>query len=69
MEVVESLVKWLSSPDMLAFPDFKAVLSGEQRFWLKTDMFVDGLGAAVEQEQPDGTARSLCYLTRSTFAY
>ena len=50
---MQSLIKRLSSPDVLAFPDFKAALSGDRPFRLIADASVDGLGAVIEQAQPD----------------
>ena len=66
VEIVESLVKRLSSPDVLAFLDFEAALSGDRPFRLITDASVDGLGAIIEQAQPDSSTRPLCFLSRTT---
>ena len=44
VEIVQVL-KRLSSPDVLAFPVFKAAMSGERPFRLNTDASVDGLGS------------------------
>ena len=66
VETVPQLLKRLSSPDVLTFPDFKAALSGKRPFRLITDASIDGLGAAVEQAQPDTSTRPLCFLSRST---
>ena len=35
VEIVQTLLKRLSSPDVLAFPDFKAAISGDRPFRLK----------------------------------
>ena len=66
VEIVQSLTKRLSSPDVIAFPDFKAALSGDRPFRLITDASVDRLGAVIEQAQPDSSARPLCFLSRTT---
>ena len=66
VEIVQQLLKRLSSPDVLAFPDFKAALSGKRPFRLITDASNDGLGAVVEQAQADTSTRPLCFLSRST---
>ena len=50
VEIVQVLMKRLSSPDVLAFPDFEAAMSGERPFRLITDASVDGLGAVIELE-------------------
>ena len=68
VEIVQTLSKRLSSPDVLAFPDFKAAISGDGPFRLITDASdasVDGLGAVIEQMQPDQSTRPLCFPSRS----
>ena len=66
VEIVQQLIKRLSSPDVLAFPGFKAAISGERPFQLVTDASVDGSGAVIEQQQPDLFTRPLCFLSRTT---
>ena len=68
VEIVRNLLKRLSSPDVLAFPDFKAAISGDRPFRLVTDASssVDGLDAVIEQMQPDQSNRPLCFSSRST---
>ena len=66
VEIVQQLLKRLSSPDVLAFPDIKAAISGERPFQLITDVSVDGLGAVIEQQQPDLSTRPFCFLSRIT---
>ena len=68
MEIAHNLIKRLTSADVLAFPDFKAALSGDRPFRLITDASVDGLGAVIEQAQTDSSTRPLCFLSRTTFA-
>ena len=48
VEIVQQLLKRLSSPDVLAFPDFQAALSGKRPFRLITDASIDVLGAIVD---------------------
>ena len=64
--IVHALLEQLTSLDVLAFPDFPAAIAGDRPFHLIIDASVDGLGAAVEQEQADGTMRPICFLSRST---
>ena len=59
VEIVQLLLQRLASRDVLAFPDFKAALTGERPFGLITDASVDGLGAVVEQLPPDSSTRPL----------
>ena len=66
VEIVQQLLKRLSSPDALAFPDFKAASSGKRPFRLITDASIDGLGVVVEQAQPYTSTRPICFLSRST---
>ena len=63
---MQNLLKRLTSPDALAFPDFKAALAGDRRFRIITDASVDGLGAVIEQAQTDSSTRPLCFLSRTT---
>ena len=63
---MQRLTKRLSSPDVLAFSDFKAALSGDRPFRLITDASVDGSGVIIEQGQPDSSTRPLCFLSRTT---
>ena len=56
----------LSSPNVLAFPDFEAAISESRKFRLVTDASADGLGVVIEQQQPDGSIRPLRYLSRIT---
>ena len=41
-------------------------MSGTRPFRLIADAFIDGLGAVVEQAQPDTSTRALCFLSRTT---
>ena len=66
VQIVQLLVKRLSNPDVLAFPDFKAAMSGDRPFRLITDASIDGLGAVIEQKQSDSSTRLLCFLSRTT---
>ena len=63
--VREMLDEW-SSPNVLAFPDFEAAISGSRKFRLVTDASADGLDVVIEQQQPDGSVRPLRYLSRTT---
>ena len=55
----------LSSPNVLAFPDFEAAISGLRKFRLVTDASADGLGVVIEQKQPDGSVWPLRCLSRT----
>ena len=66
VEIVQNLIKRLTCPDVLAFPDFKAALSGKRPFRLITDASVDGLGEVIEQAQTDSSTRPLYFRSRTT---
>ena len=66
VEIVQQLLKRLSSPDVLAFPDFRAAFSGDRPFRLISNASIDGLGAVIEHAQADLSARPLCFLSRTT---
>ena len=68
VEIVQQSLKRLSSPDVLACPEVKAALCGKRLLRLITDASIDGLGAVVEQAQPDTSIRPLCFLSRSTLS-
>lgn len=54
------------SGDVLAFPNFGDAISGVRKFRVITDASTDGLsGGVIEQDQPDGTTRPLCFLSRT----
>ena len=56
---LESLIQALTSPPILAYPDFT------RQFILHTDASKDGLGAVLYQEDEDGVLRVIGYGSRS----
>ena len=42
-------------------------MTGERQLRLDTDASVDGLGAVIEQVQPDQSIRPLCFPSRTTW--
>ena len=64
--IVREMLDELSSPNVLALPDFEDAISGSRKFQLVTDASADGLGVVIEQQQPDGSIRPLRYLSRTT---
>ena len=64
--IVREMFDELSSPNVLAFPDFKDAISRSRKFRLVTDASADGLGVVIEQQQPGGSIRPLRYLSRIT---
>ena len=64
--IVRKILEELSTPNVLAFPDFEAAISESRKFRLVADASADGLGVVIEQQQPDGSIRPLRYLSRPT---
>ena len=51
-EAVRALLAELTTPSILVFPDWNAVIDKSRPFRLHCDASTDGLGATLEQEQP-----------------
>ena len=64
--IVREMLDELSSPNVLAFPDFEAATSGSRKFWLVTDASADRLSVVIEYWQPDDSVQPLRYLSRTT---
>ena len=56
----------LTEPPILAYPDWDAVADKSRPFRLYCDASLDGFGATLEQEQPDGSVRPFIYISRAT---
>ena len=56
----------MSSADVLAFPDLKAFFSGDRPSRLIMCASVVGLGALIDQAQPDASTRPSCIMIRTT---
>ena len=55
-EAVRALLAELTTPSIIVFPDWNAAVIDKSRpFRLLCDASTDGLGATLEQEQPDGS--------------
>ena len=67
-EAVRALLAELAAPPILVFPDWDAVIDKSRPFRLHCDASIDGLGATLEQEQPDSSIRPIVYITRATLA-
>ena len=65
-EAVCALLAELAAPPILVFPDWDAVIDKSRPFRLHCDASTDGLGATLEQEQPDGSIRPIVYTSRAT---
>ena len=63
---VRTLLAELAAPPILVFPDWDAVIDTSRPFRLHCDASTAGLGATLEQEQPDGSIRPIVYISRAT---
>ena len=65
-DTVRALLVELATPPILVFPDLDAVVDTSQPFRLHCDASTAGLGATLEQEQPDGSIRPIVYISWAT---
>ena len=65
-DIVRALFAELAAPPILVFPDWDAVIDTSRPFRLHCDASTAGLGATLEQEQPDGSIRPIVYISRAT---
>ena len=65
-DTFRALLAELAAPPILVFPDWDAVIDTSRPFRLHCDASTAGLGATLEQEQPDGSIRPLVYISRAT---
>ena len=63
---VRTLLAELAAPPILIFPDWDAVIDTSRPLRLHCDASTAGLGATLEQEQPDGFIRPIVYISRAT---
>ena len=64
--IVREILAELGAPPILVFPDWDAVVDGSRPFHVYSDACIDGFGAALEQEQPDGSVRPIAYISCAT---
>ena len=56
----------LATPPILVFPNWDAVADGSRPFHVYYDACIDGFGAALKQEQEDGSIKPIAYINRAT---
>ena len=66
-EAVHALLAEVAAPPILVFPDWDALIDKSRPFHLHCDVSTDGLGAELEEEQPDGSIHPIVYSSRPTF--
>ncbi|CAB1107122.1 unnamed protein product [Ectocarpus sp. CCAP 1310/34] len=64
--IVREILKELSEPLIIVFPDWKAIEDGTRPLRLHCDASLGGLGATLKQEQADGSVRPIVFISRST---
>ena len=67
-EAVRALLAELTAPPILVLRDWNTVIDKSRPFRLHCGASTDGLGATLEQEQTDGSVRSIVYISRATLA-
>ena len=65
-DTVRALLAELAAPPILVFQDDDAVIDTSRLFRLHCDASTVGLGATLEQEQPDDLIRPIVYINRAT---
>ena len=65
-DTVRTLLAELAAPPILVFPDWDAVIDTSRPFRLHCDASTAGLGATLEQKQPDCSIRPIVYISRTT---
>ena len=63
--VVREILKVLTKPPVLVYPDFEAARDGSRKFRLYCDASAAGFGATLEQPQKDNKVRPIVYLSRT----
>ena len=63
--VVREILKVLTKPPVLVYPDFEAARDDSRKFRLYYDASAAGFGATLEQPQKDNSVRPIVYLSRT----
>ena len=63
--VVREILKVLTKPPVLVYPDFKAARDGSRKLRSYCDTSAAGFGATLVQPQKDSTVRPIVYLSRA----
>ena len=64
--IVRGFLAGLAAPPSLVFLDLDVVADGSLLFHIYCEACIDGFGAALESEQPDGSVRPIAYISRAT---
>ena len=66
-KLVRETLAELPTPQIVVFSSWDAVADGSRPFHVYCDARIDGFGAALEQEQEDGSIKPIAYISRATF--
>ena len=64
--IVREMLAELAASPVAVFPDWNAVEDGSRSFRGCCDASIDGFGATLGQEQPDGSVWPSAYVSRAT---
>ena len=64
--IVRDMLAELAAPPLLVSPDWDAVEDATGPFRVHCDASIDGFGATLKQEQPDGSVKPIAYVSRAT---
>ena len=64
--LVGEILAELGTPPILVIPDWNAVADSSCAYHVYCDACIDGFGAALEQEQADGSMKHIAYISRVT---
>ena len=65
-KLVREIVAEITTPPVFVCPNWDAVTDGSRPFHVYCDACIDVLGAALEQEQADGSKKPIAYISRAT---
>ena len=65
-EAIVRQLRKLATPPILVYPDWDAVADNSRPFRLYCNAGIDGIGATLEQEQPNGSVRPIVFISRIT---
>ena len=65
-KLMREILAELATPPIVLFSDWDAVTDGSRPFHVYCDACIDGFGAALEQEQADGSIKPIAYISRVT---
>ena len=65
-KLIREILAERATPPILVFPNWDAVADGSRLLHVYCDACIDGFGAALEQEQADGSVKPIACISRAT---